>query len=230
MKVEIITIPLGFDQSYVLKGEGVIAIDAGEPKKEKAFLRALEKASITPREVKLIILTHGHWDHIGSANELKAMTGAELAMHFSEVHYLENSLTPLPPGITPWGNFFIALHKFFLPLIKIPSTKVEIAFNDEGLSLENYGIPGKVIHTPGHSSGSSTILLDSGEAFVGDLAMNKVPLRISPGLPIFADDLNVVIESWEKLIQLGASTIYPAHGKPFSVDLIKKELSAMSNA
>lgn len=230
MKVEIITIPLGFDQSYVLKGEGVIAIDAGEPKKGKAFLRALEKASITPREIKLIILTHGHWDHIGSANELKAMTGAELAMHFSEVHCLENSLTPLPPGITPWGKFFIALHKLFLPLIKIPSTKVEIAFDDEGLSLENYGIPGKVIHTPGHSSGSSTILLDSGEAFVGDLAMNKVPLRMSPGLPIFADDLNVVIDSWEKLIQLGASTIYPAHGKPFSVDLIKKELSEMSNA
>ncbi len=230
MKVEIITIPLGFDQSYVLKGEGVVAIDAGEPKKGKVFLRALQKASIKPREVQLIILTHGHWDHIGSASELKVITGAELAMHYSEVHCLENSLTPLPPGITPWGKFFITLHKLFLPLIKIPPTKVETAFGDEGLSLEDYGIPGKIIHTPGHSSGSSTVLLDTGEAFVGDLAMNKLPLRMSPGLPIFAEDLSVVVNSWKKLIQLGASTIYPAHGKPFPIELIKKEISVLSIA
>lgn len=228
MDVEIISIPLGFDHTYVLKAEGAIAIDAGEPKKGAAFARALEMSAIEPHNIKLVVLTHGHWDHIGSASEIKEITGAVLAMHRSEVHCLENSLTPLPPGITLWGRVFMALHKIFLPLIKVPSTQVEIAFGDEGMSLEDFGIPGRVIHTPGHSPGSSTVLLDTGEAFVGDLAMNKFPLRTSPGLPIFADDIELVVESWKRLIELGASVVYPAHGKPFPVSVIKKELSRLS--
>ena len=57
------------------------------------------------------------------------------------------------------------------------------------MSLAGYGIPGKIIYTPGHSMGSVSVLLDNGEAFVGDLAMNEFPLRLSPGLPIFAEDM-----------------------------------------
>jgi glyoxylase-like metal-dependent hydrolase (beta-lactamase superfamily II) len=83
----------------------------------------------------------------------------------------------------------------------------------------------KVIYTPGHSSGSVSVLLDTGDVFVGDLAMNKFPLRFSPGLPIFAEDWDKVIESWKILLDQGAKTVYPAHGKPFLVDVIRKALS-----
>jgi hydroxyacylglutathione hydrolase len=68
------------------------------------------------------------------------------------------------------------------------------------------------------------VLLDSGEAFVGDLAMNKLPLRRNPGLPILAEDIEKVKESWRKLLELGATTVYPGHGKPFSVEVIKRAL------
>ena len=225
MSVDIITIPLGFDQCYVLKGDGVIAVDGGAPKKVEAFARALDTVAISPHDVKLVVLTHGHWDHIGSASEIKSLTGAALAMHRSEAQWLENSLTPLSPGVTPWGRVFNALHKVFMPLIKVPPAKVDLAFGDDGLSLVDFGIPGRVLHTPGHSSGSVTVLLDTGEAFVGDLAMNKLPLRLSPGLPIFADDPAAVVSSWKMLIELGASTVYPAHGKPFPVAVIEKAIS-----
>ena len=202
MNVDIITIPLGFGQCYILKGDGVVAVDAGEPKKGAVFARALESAAINPHEVKLVVLTHGHWDHIGAAMEIKSLTGAALAMHHSEAHWLETSLTPLSPGVTPWGRVLTALHKVFMPFIKIPTAKVDLALGDDGLSLVNFGIPGRVVHTPGHSSGSVTVLLDTGEAFVGDLAMNKFPLRLSPGLPIFADDPAAVVSSWKMLIRL----------------------------
>lgn len=72
--------------------------------------------------------------------------------------------------------------------------------------------------------GSVSVLLDSGEAFVGDLAMNKFPLRLGPGLPTIAEDDVKVKESWKKLLELGATTVYPAHGKPFSAEIIKKAL------
>ncbi|KPK48198.1 MAG: hypothetical protein AMS22_15735 [Thiotrichales bacterium SG8_50] len=216
---------MGFDQSFVLRADGVIAVDAGAPKKGQAFLRGLERVSIRPEEVKLIVLTHGHWDHVGSASELKSMTGAMLAMHHCEMSWLEQSLKPLPPGVTRWGRIFISLHKLFMPLIDIPAVKVDIPIEDEGLSLSDYGIPGRVIHTPGHSSGSVSILLDSGEVFVGDLAMNRFPLCLSPGLPILAENPEAVIKSWRLLLEQGATTVYPAHGKPFSADIIKAAIA-----
>ena len=225
MAVEIFQIQLGFDQCYVLKSEGVIAVDAGAPNKGRNFSRGLERASIHPQDVQLVVITHGHWDHVGSAGELKAITGAKLAMHQREVHWLEQSLAPLPPGVTLWGRIFISLHKKFMPLINIPPAKVDVALGDEGLSLSDYGIPGRVLHTPGHSSGSLSVLLDTGEAFVGDLAMNKFPLRFSPGLPIFAEDQAAVVESWRSLLDQGATTVYPAHGKPFPAEVIRKAIS-----
>jgi len=87
------------------------------------------------------------------------------------------------------------------------------------------GIPGKVIHTPGHSSGSVSILLETGEAFVGDMAMNKFPLRFSPGLPIFAEDGVKLNESWILLLDQGVKMVYPSHGEPFPADVIRKAIS-----
>jgi len=54
--------------------------------------------------------------------------------------------------------------------------------------------------------------------------MNKFPLRLRAGLPIFAEDLNKVKKSWKLLLNRGIKTIYPAHGKPFSADYIRKML------
>ncbi|MFX1417036.1 MAG: MBL fold metallo-hydrolase [Promethearchaeota archaeon] len=226
MKVEIFPIGLGFDTCYVLRGGGVITVDAGAPKKGRSFLRGLERASIRPEEVLLIVLTHGHWDHVGSARDLQIITGGKLAMHECEAPWLEQGLTPLPPAVTRWGRAFSRLLKVFMPLITFPPTKVDVVLTHEGLSLSDYGIPGRVLHTPGHSSGSVSVLLDSGEAFVGDLAMNKFPLRLSPGLPIFAEDQEAVVKSWKTLLEKGATKVYPAHGKPFPADVIRELLTS----
>ena len=106
MAIAIHTIPLGFDNTYILKDQGTIMIDSGEPKKSKAFIKGLKSASITPDEIKLMVLTHGHWDHIGSAAEIKEITGAKIVMHQNEKSWLEESLKPMPPGVTTWGSIF----------------------------------------------------------------------------------------------------------------------------
>jgi glyoxylase-like metal-dependent hydrolase (beta-lactamase superfamily II) len=66
--------------------------------------------------------------------------------------------------------------------------------------------------------------LDSGEAFVGDLAMNGLPLRLGAGLPRFAEDLGVVKKSWRLLLDRGAKWIYPGHGKLFKAEVLEKLL------
>ena len=224
MGVKISSISLGFDQCYLVRSGGVILVDAGAPGKGKNLLRVMEKAGISAQELRLVIITHGHWDHIGSAGQIKDLTGAAIAMHEREVHWLENSLTPLSPGVTAWGRAFGSVLKLFMPFVKIEAAVVDIRFDDEDFPLSPYGIPGKVIHTPGHSSGSVSVLLDSGEVFVGDLAMNRFPLRLTPGLPIFAQSEEAVRKSWRRLLDEGARTIYPAHGKPFSADVIRRIL------
>jgi len=225
MAVEIIPIALGFDTCYVLRADGVIAVDAGAPKRVNKFLSGIRRASIRPEDVQLIVLTHGHWDHIGSAGDMKSATGAKLAMHEREIPWLEQSLTPHPPGVTLWGRVLSIIGTSLTLLIKVPPAKVDVSLGNDDLSLSDYGIPGRVLYTPGHSSGSVSILLDSGEAFVGDLAMNTFPLRLSPGLPVLAEDPAAVIASWELLLEAGAREVYPAHGKPFPAEVMRRAIA-----
>jgi hydroxyacylglutathione hydrolase len=225
MGIRIHPIQLGFDCCYLIQDQGVIFIDGGTPGKIKTFLKGIEKLSIKPKEIKLIVITHGHWDHIGSARDIKEKTGAGIALHENEKEWLEKSLKPMPPGVNRWGKILSSAITLFRPLVNVPATTVDVVIGNDGLSLAEYGISGRVICTPGHSSGSVSVLLDTGDAFVGDMAMNEFPLALRPGLPIFAEDLDQLKKSWRVLLDQGVKTVYPAHGKPFSADVIKEKLS-----
>jgi glyoxylase-like metal-dependent hydrolase (beta-lactamase superfamily II) len=98
MTAAVYTIRLGFDQCYVVRGDGVIVIDAGQPGKAADFARELAGAGIDAKDVRLIVLTHGHWDHIGSAMEIRELSGAPLAMHRAEAVAVREAPIPLSPG------------------------------------------------------------------------------------------------------------------------------------
>lgn len=225
MAVKIHVIHLGLDQCYIVQDDGAIIIDGGSPGKINKFKRALHEISIAPEAIQVILITHGHWDHIGCASDIRELTGAKIAMHELDKERLEKPLKVMPPGVNAWGVLLEKATNLVLPFVHIPRATVDLVIGDEGMSLSEYGIPGRVIHTPGHSPGSVSVLLDSGQAFVGDMAMNKFPLRYGANMPVFAEDVAQLKESWRMLLNQGARTIYPAHGKPFSSDIIRKVLS-----
>ncbi|MBI2330852.1 MAG: MBL fold metallo-hydrolase, partial [Chloroflexi bacterium] len=91
--------------------------------------------------------------------------------------------------------------------------------------LKEFGIPGEVVYTPGHSMGHVSILLETGDAIVGDMAMNDWYLRPTPGLPVLADDIEMVVESWKKILPMGIKRVHPAHGMDFDVAVMQKEIA-----
>jgi len=229
MTVSIHPIDLGITCCYLIRDQGVIMVDAGGSGRAGSFKRALDRVPVDPEEIQLVVITHGHWDHILSAKEIKELTGAKIALHYREKDWLENpSGLPAPPGVTAWGRIIVKMSKLFVRQVEIHATEVDVVLEDQGLSLTEYGIAGRVLCTPGHSSGSVSVLLDTGDAFVGDLAMNRFPLRLSPGLPVLAEDMSSVKKSWIHLLEAGAETVYPAHGKPFPAEIIRKALSCLS--
>jgi glyoxylase-like metal-dependent hydrolase (beta-lactamase superfamily II) len=222
--MNILTIRMGMTRCYIIQDEGTMMIDCGPPNKLSSFIKSMNKASIDPKQIKLIVQTHGHWDHIGSTKAIKAVTGAQIAMHEPDKEWLEKSLIQLPPGATAWGRVLLMLISRYMRSTQIPATKVDVVLHDEELSLAPFGVPGKVVYTPGHTDGSVSVLLETGDAFIGDLAMNGLPFGLRPGLPIFAEDIKKVKESIRLLLEKGAKTFYPGHGNPFPADIIRKAL------
>lgn len=224
MTVQIYPISFGFAQTFLLKGEKIILIDAGMAGQMVRFRKGLAATHTQIEAIDLLLFTHGHFDHIGLAKEIADLSGAQVAVHAREKEGFESGGSPITPGTTPWGKLLATMAKR-LPNTNLPTPKVDLTLTDEALSLEAYGIPGKIIYTPGHTLGSVSVLLDSGEAFVGDLAMSAKIMRWTPGLPIFAEDEYLVKTSLQTLLGLGAQTIYPAHGKPFSAEVFRQQLS-----
>jgi glyoxylase-like metal-dependent hydrolase (beta-lactamase superfamily II) len=230
MEVKIYPIHCGFTTVYALKGDGVILIDGGDPNKLDNIRKGIAKALIQPEEIKLIILTHGHWDHVGSTRDIKQLTGAKILLHRGDMHFIAEQKTTQPPGLNSWGRTLHALLTSISPMIHVPKFEVDIIAEDKELSLAEYGIPGRIIPTPGHSWGSVSVLLDSGDVFVGDLAMNLFPLRLNPGLPIFGDDMTIVKNSWKKLLDRDVKTIYPAHGNSFPSQIMRKLIQCTTHS
>jgi hydroxyacylglutathione hydrolase len=222
---KIYTIPAGVSKVYALKDDGGILIDSGGPKMFKKVKKGLEKALINPHEVRLLILTHAHFDHICSARDIMEWTGTKVLLHKKDLPLLNGTSPLMLHPFSLWGKVMLEIIKPFALSAKIPKFTIDFSPEDGEFSLVEYGVQGKIIHTPGHTPGSVSVLLDSGEAFVGDLAINEFPMCIKPRLSIFGDDIQVVKESWRKLVGMGVKEVYPGHGKPFAVN----NLSAANN-
>jgi hydroxyacylglutathione hydrolase len=224
MSTEIHKLSLGICNCYLVKEDGLVLVDAGPPNQVSKLRMELQTLSIKPEDISLLLLTHGHYDHIGSVSAVKSLTNCRVVINHREKEWVEQALRPLPPGIGLWGAIMGVLMRITIPFVKFPASSVDIALEDKEFPLHPFGINGKVIYTPGHTSGSMSLLLETGEAFVGDLAMGGLPMRIGPGMPTVGDNRNTIKASWKLLLDSGAKWIYPSHGNPFSADVLQEAL------
>jgi len=226
--MKIHSIPMGlFTNCFLVEGDqGALLVDAGFPNHETHFYKALQRLGIRPGDVQLIVVTHGHADHVGSLKAVKGQTRANVAIHQEDSHLLRHGLVKVPPPVTVWGRFLVRVLRAFSFLGRFEPVEPEIVLEGE-LSLEEFGIRGKIIPTPGHTPGSVSVLLENGEAFVGDLVVNAFPMSMGLGIPAVAENVREIYASWEKILSAGARIIYPAHGKPFPADHLNRKLPAV---
>jgi hydroxyacylglutathione hydrolase len=213
-----------FTNSFVARGEqGTLLIDAGFPDHENQFRRQTHRLGIRPRDIRLIVVTHGHADHVGSLKALKTQTPAKVAIHRADSDLVRHGIVMVPPPVTVWGRFLCLIFRAFSFLGRFAPVQPEIVIEEE-FPLNQFGIPGTIIPTPGHTPGSLSVVLQSGEAFVGDLVVNALPMGLGLGIPALAENVSDIYVSWEKILSAGATTIYPAHGTPFPADKLRKKL------
>lgn len=226
MAHKIIPFQSGMNTCYIIQGiRGSILVDGAWPGASSSFSRLLAKHRIKPEEIKLIVLTHGDFDHVGGTKELKKLTGADIAIHENDRKNLEEGIFHWPEGVTTWGRLSRSMFKpFLMKKGGFPAVKADLVLGDNDQSLEEFGINGKIVYTPGHTYGSVSVLLDSGEAFIGCLAHNKAPFVLRPSLPIYAKDISLLKKSLKKVIERGAITLYPGHGKPIPAERMLKYL------
>jgi glyoxylase-like metal-dependent hydrolase (beta-lactamase superfamily II) len=214
------TIKLSGVNCFLVQDEGLILIDTGTPGQHDRILKHVKKLELDPHDIELIIITHGHGDHFGSAQKIKEVTGAKLALHKEEADIIKNGKKVFPSGLNNWGRFLAFVWRPMFSLINYKGVEPDILVEDE-FQLAAFGIKGRVIHTPGHTAGSVSVLLNGGEAIVGDLAMNGFPMRRGAGMPIFGNSEREIKQRWKKLVDAGASVIYPGHGDPFPASRLK---------
>jgi len=206
----------GVTNTYVLRDRGTVLIDPGWPPRIRAVPQPLLALLGSPPRLDLMVVTHAHWDHVGGAGRLRETTAAPLAVHRADAGWLREGKLVWPKGVTAWGKTFRAVATpLMIPFIRVPAIAPDVLIGDEGLDLGPYGVEGRVVHTPGHSPGSVSVVLPSGEAFVGDLAMNGPPMCLHPRFGVFAHEPELVPASWRRLLEMGVQTVYPAHGRPF---------------
>ncbi|KOF04748.1 hypothetical protein HF82_10965 [Limosilactobacillus reuteri] len=153
------------------------------------FFQELGRKKLKVQDIDYLLITHYHPDHMGLATDLMNL-GISLVVLDCQIAYIHQSDYIFQKEYNPDFQPINYKHIHKLNLV------------DSRHFLSDCGISGIILSSPGHSADSISLVLDSGEAFVGDLyPQEQVPLYNN----------KVLSHSWKKLISHGANFIYFAH-------------------
>jgi glyoxylase-like metal-dependent hydrolase (beta-lactamase superfamily II) len=220
MNKNIHKIKAGITNVYLIKnGEKSILIDAGNKNKAHKILKKIRKVGLKPDSIAAIIITHTHYDHVGSLPELKQLTNAKVIAHSADEESLKAGFTDLPEGTNPFFRFIVSLGRRFLKTHGSFTPAEPDILITEKYDLKDFDLDAFIIPTPGHTAGSVSVIVNREHAFVGDTAFN---IRRKSVYPPFANDEKALKRSWETLLNTGVKHFWPGHGKMFSKEKFRK--------
>jgi hydroxyacylglutathione hydrolase len=224
--VRIPIVPFGMVNCHlIVSEEGCVLVDTGVPGSHRKIEQALKAQGRSFKDIRLIVVTHAHTDHAGSAARVRELSGVPIVGHEGDLPYYQQR-KPMTYCSTGWVSrlffrtgFIVRPYKAFTPDILLASGEV--------LDLMPYGMAGRVRPTPGHTAGSVSVELESGDAMVGDLLASGVLLG---GLirtqharrPPFEDEPEAVAMQLKQLLADGLHTFHLGHGGPLRAPEVKR--------
>lgn len=195
-----------------------ILIDTSNSRHWNKLLRRLNNLGVT--HIDLLVLTHTHFDHGGNASKIKEKYEASVIVHRSEASFLESGKMIIPNGTnTVTKALFNVFGKLVAPMLNYKPCKFDVLI-DEKFELCEFGFQAHILHTPGHSCGSVSIIVDNEIALVGDAMFGVFKNSI---FPPYAEDASQMIKSWGKLLDTNCSVYLPSHGSANSRQLVLHE-------
>jgi glyoxylase-like metal-dependent hydrolase (beta-lactamase superfamily II) len=203
---------MGTSNAYLIEGnEELTLIDAGFPGREAAIFGAIRELGRSLDQLKHLIFTHGHPDHIGSAAAIVQETRARTYMHPLDISMAESGgpfrpLKPAPGLLAP-----VLCRLFFHPNEPVDPVSIDEPLADGELLPIAGGI--EVVHTPGHCAGQVALLWRPGRMlFAGDVASNIMGL----GDPLGFENLEEGRASQRKICSLSFDAAGFGHGTPIA--------------
>lgn len=226
LKEDLYRLNLGINSSFLLKySEGYLLIDTSFPNDYEKLKEKIKSIPVEISDINYILLTHYHHDHSGSAAMLREDADARIIAHENAIPWLaKGDGTVLASWVNLRINIIFSINEFLsksvkdtsFPPLQMGNNDIIIS-GDDNETLRDMGIPGKILCTPGHSNDSISVVLDDGRAFIGDIAVDFPKFLGTYYRAALIEDSTQMLESWQKIINAGAETLYPAHGPSFDV-------------
>jgi glyoxylase-like metal-dependent hydrolase (beta-lactamase superfamily II) len=211
---------------YIVEAEdGLTIVDAGVPTSWESLLDALEQLGRPIGDVRALVLTHAHFDHVGFAERLRKQQGVPVYVHDNDVPLTQH----------PWRydherprSLYFATQLRALPIVATflrnrafwPAPIGAVVRYGDDAVLPVPGRP-RVVPTPGHTLGHCALHLpDRNVLFAGDAIVTLDPYtgRTGPRLVARAAtvDSRRNLETLDALVATGATTVLTGHGEPWT--------------
>ena len=200
----------GVSNCYIVSNKELLLVDTGMPGRSGEIIDYIKnELKRDPQDIKTIIVTHHHFDHTGSLDKLKKITGAKIAIHSADADYISGEKTQ-------HGSLFMIPVVMFMKIIyRSQPVKADLLLED-GDQIGDY----RVIHTPGHTSGSICLYNPINKVlFVGDNLMYSNDKIEGPRVIHEPESYK---KSIEKLRNLDIGVILTGHGQPITSEANKK--------
>jgi hydroxyacylglutathione hydrolase len=198
-----------------------LLVDTGRRKNLAALRRGLGMCGVTAATPIDLVLTHCHFDHTENAARIKAEYHTRLMVHENEAGLLARGENPVIRGTNLFTRLLTNLlnRRRWRHHFDYEPVSADIQISDR-YDLTRLGFPGYLLHTPGHTPGSISAIIDNETAVVGDTLFG---IFKESAFPPFAGDPARLIESWKMLLETGCTTFLPAHGSERSREILMRQ-------
>ena len=208
--VHLVDVSVGCN-TYVIIDNGITLVDTGLRGNVAKIYAYIEKLGYGPKDIKRIIITHAHLDHINCLYRLKKDTGAEVMVGEKDADIVSGK-KPLPTMKGAFGIIFNILDLYY----HYKPVGVDRSLKD-GDTIDVLGGL-RVVYLGGHSPGNIGLYSASRRLFFSSDSIRVIDGRLVAPHPRFTEDMPGAIRAIQRISELGFDAMLPGHGEPVLKD------------